>query len=76
MGSIPSCVITAFGKEFGEADGNYRQGLSSASTDNPYQDLDYSGYHKNLFQQLSYYTSHEKKMVTTVSGTDNLCLNM
>ena len=49
MGSIPSCVITAFGKEFGEADGNYRQGLSSASTDNPYQDLDYSGYHKKPY---------------------------
>ena len=25
---------------------------SSASADNPYLDLDYSGYHKNLIQQL------------------------
>ena len=44
---------------FGFCDIQNNQGLGkgyqpqpSASADNPYLDLDYSGYHKNLIQQL------------------------
>ena len=47
---------------FGFCDIQNNQGLGkgyqpqpSASADNPYLDLDYSGYHKNLIQYLFYW---------------------
>ena len=37
---------------FGFCDIQNNQGLGKALADNPYPDLDYSAYHKNLIQQL------------------------
>jgi len=51
------CVIVCIIIRFGFCDIQNDQGLGkgnqpqpSASADNPYLDLDYSGYHKNLIQ--------------------------
>ena len=60
-----------------EGRGRGYQPKPKAEADNAYRDLNYSGYHKKPHPIIVLlYIERKKKMVTTVSGTDNLFLNV
>ena len=65
---------------FGFCDIQNNQGLGkgyqpqpSASADNPYLDLDYSGYHKNLIQQLFRSVNHIAWCHSSVFTDQSIC---